>query len=131
MCRNQWFSISGERADGSEYTNWYYAGENGYVLTGGWKNINGKDYYFNTGGNISTGWLDDDKYYCGDDGARRHGWDWIQLDEDWIDDNDNVKKVCRSERGVGLVLLLAGKRQEEGKRLRLRGKPGRRNYLLL
>lgn len=116
MCRNQWFSISGERADGSEYTNWYYADENGLILTNGWKTVDGKDYYFNTGGNISTGWLDDDKYYCGDDGARRYGWSWIELDYDWIDDNDNVRRYADQNGDWGWFYFSpeSGRKRESG-----------------
>lgn len=90
MYRNCWFGIDGTRADGTTYTNWYYAGENGTIYKNGWITVDGKEYYLKSGGNMATGWLDDDKYYLGEDGAKLHGWQQIEIDDDWISDNENV-----------------------------------------
>ena len=58
-------------------------------------------YGFNSGGVMRTGWLTDSKlddngdsdnsyYYCGEDGARALGWQWLEIPENWIDDSEDV-----------------------------------------
>lgn len=90
LYQNAWFGIDGTRADGTSYTNWYHADEKGNMQKNGWHTIDGKEYYLNSGGNMATKWFDDKKYYLGEDGARRYGWQWLEIEDDWIDDNDRV-----------------------------------------
>lgn len=95
---NEWFSISGTDSRDAEYTNWYYAGSDGNVYMDGWFKIDGKHYCFNTSGVMRTGWLteeadeddeEDSYYYCGEDGARATGWQWLKIPDTWSDDDDD------------------------------------------
>ncbi len=90
LCKDSWFSIDGTRADGTEYTNWYHTDKNGNIQKNGWYSIDDKVYYLNESGNMATKWFDDKKYYLGEDGALRHGWQWLEIEDEWIDDNDRV-----------------------------------------
>ncbi|MEG1576904.1 MAG: hypothetical protein RR366_08980, partial [Clostridium sp.] len=91
---NTWFCISGVDGNRTAYTNWYYAGEDGEIVVNGWHTIDGKNYHFNAGGLMSTGWVKEgdikDIYYCGDDGARRYGWQWIEIPTVWSEDSSVV-----------------------------------------
>ena len=97
LYQDQWFVISGLDSRNSDYNNWYYAGKDGYVRMDGWFKIDGQHYCFNTSGVMRTGWLtetaddDDDEYsyyYCGKDGARVTGWQWLEIPEGWMDNSD-------------------------------------------
>lgn len=93
MPREAWFTISGTRTNGEEYTNWYYANQSGYILKDGWHTIDGKEYYMDAGGVMYTGWFtinDDEPYYCDDTGARVYGWQKLKIPESWGDDNEVV-----------------------------------------
>ena len=90
LYQDTWFGIDGTRGDGTNYTNWYHANEKGAIQKNGWFTIDGKEYHFNSGGVMTTGWYDDKKYYLGVDGAKRHGWHWLEIEDDWIDDSDHV-----------------------------------------
>lgn len=43
-----------------------------------------------------TGWNGNDDesnlYYCGEDGARVYGWQWLKIPDGWSDDNEAVSK---------------------------------------
>ena len=102
LYQNQWFVISGLDSRNSDYNNWYYAGRGGYVRMDGWYKIDGQYYCFNTSGVMRTGWLtesaddDDDEnsyYYCGQDGARVTGWQWLEIPQSWMDNSDVVDYV--------------------------------------
>lgn len=93
MPMESWFSISGVRTNGEEYTDWYYANQNGYILKDGWHTIDGKEYYMNASGVMYTGWFtinDDEPYYCDETGARVYGWQKLKIPESWSDDNEVV-----------------------------------------
>ena len=86
MKAGEWFSISGVDSNNSEYTYWYYADETGRVLRDGWHTIDGKQYYLDGSERRLTGWIDDSKFYCGEDGARLYGWQYLELKDSWKDD---------------------------------------------
>lgn len=94
LYQDRWFVMSGLDSRNSEYNNWYYAGSDGYVRSDGWYKIDGQSYCFNSSGVMRTGWLtkeadrDDDEdsyYYCGEDGARAAGWQWLKIPDSWLD----------------------------------------------
>lgn len=100
LCRNEWFVIKGLDSRDAEYHNWYYAGSDGDVYMDGWYKIGGESYCFNTSGVMRTGWFsetddeDDDEtsyYYCGEDGARVKGWQYLEIPESWAEDDDEVQ----------------------------------------
>ena len=102
LYQDQWFVISGLDSRNSDYNNWYYTGKDGYVRMDGWYKIDGQYYCFNTSGVMRTGWLtesaddDDDEnsyYYCGQDGARVTGWQWLEIPQSWMDNSDVVDYV--------------------------------------
>jgi len=77
----------------------------------GWKNINGKWYYFNNNGDMKTGWLkDNNSWYClADDGHMFTGWvcyskKWYYFNTSgvmqtgWLTQND--KKYYLDDSGV-------------------------------
>ncbi len=77
MVSNGWKQIdSGNYYYYSDYdgTRWYYFQENGKAVQDTWKKINNKWYHFDTNGAMETGWVDDNMYYCGDDGGAFIGW---------------------------------------------------------
>ncbi|MCD8370697.1 MAG: hypothetical protein LUC94_10315, partial [Clostridiales bacterium] len=85
LMENEWFSISGTSAStGADYTYWYYAAEDGRVLRDGWHTVEENQYYFNASGVMQTGWVDGSRYYCGEDGARVYGWQFVPLKESWL-----------------------------------------------
>lgn len=94
LYENEWFCLSGVDGNKTPYTRWYYAGDSGNIYQGGWYTIDNKKYRFNSGGELVTGWNGTDNesnlYYCGEDGARRYGWQWLKIPDDWADDNDVV-----------------------------------------
>ncbi|WP_027642756.1 hypothetical protein [Enterocloster clostridioformis] len=97
LYQNQWFVIRGIDSRNSDYNYWYYAGNDGYVRMDGWYKIDGQYYCFNTSGVMLTGWLtetaeddedEDSYYYCGKDGARVTGWQWLEIPQSWMDNSD-------------------------------------------
>ncbi|MCD8084404.1 MAG: hypothetical protein LUE86_13080, partial [Clostridiales bacterium] len=84
LMEKEWFSISGTASNGADYTYWYYATDEGRVLRAGWHTVEGKEYYFNASGVMQTGWVDGNRYYCGDDGARLYGWQYLPLKDSWM-----------------------------------------------
>ena len=95
--KDEWFVISGKDSRNSDYHNWYYAGSDGNVIMDKWYKIDGEYYCFNASGVMRTGWLtesaeeadeDDSYYYCGEDGARVTGWQYLEIPDNWSDDED-------------------------------------------
>ena len=68
----------GDTAD----THWYYFQDNGKIVTDRWMKINSKWYHFDPDGVMETGWVDEDMYFCGDDGAVLTGWQQLYPPED-------------------------------------------------
>lgn len=60
---------------------WYYADENGYIVTEGNINIGGQEYKLNKNGTMFTGWSNikgsQDYYYYKEDGSKALGWQLI------------------------------------------------------
>ena len=86
MQKSCWFSLDKTKADGTPYTEWYYADENGYRLNRGIYTIDGKRYFINNNGTMFTGWYTmktGDRYYCGEDGAVATGWQMLKIPVDW------------------------------------------------
>lgn len=73
MMENAWKQIQ----DSSDSA-WYYFGSNGKVYKDGWKKIDNKNYYFNSEGQMQTGWILDDMYYIGSDGIMKTGWQFLE-----------------------------------------------------
>lgn len=101
MKQCEWFVISGLDSRDSDYNYWYYAMDNGNIVMDRWYKINGKNYGFNSSGVMRTGWLTDNKldddgdsddsyYYCGEDGAKVTGWQWLEIPDNWGDDSSDV-----------------------------------------
>lgn len=53
---------------------WYYFGPTGKRLEERWQKENGKKYYLGVSGVMETGWILDNLYYTGEDGAAVTGW---------------------------------------------------------
>lgn len=96
---NAWFSVTSTPTlpSSSASTLWYYAGSDGNVIMDKWYKIDGEYYCFNASGVMRTGWLtesaeeadeDDSYYYCGEDGARVTGWQYLEIPDNWSDDED-------------------------------------------
>ncbi len=76
-------------------TGWYYFLESGKVVRDTWKKIDNKWYHFDSNGTMETGWVDENMYYCDDDGSALIGWHMLYPPEgeddygsDPFDDND-------------------------------------------
>ncbi len=76
---------SGDTSD----THWYYFQESGKIVRDKWMKISGKWYHFDSEGIMETGWVDNNMYFCGDDGAALTGWQKLVPPEDedmWMED---------------------------------------------
>lgn len=73
-----WFSIKRIDSKGNPYVTWYYANTDGTLYFDGWKEIDGKIYYFYPDANSpKKAWLtlEDKRYYLNEDGIRQDsGW---------------------------------------------------------
>lgn len=89
MPRDSWFSVSGTNSFGEDYTSWYYADGNGYMLTENTYTLDGKEYQINKNGTMFTGWKRNsvgEYTYYGEDGAKRYGWQYLPLPAGWVND---------------------------------------------
>lgn len=84
---SDWFFISGVNSVNEPYTNWYYADENGFILTDETYTINGKEYLFNAGGVMFTGFKRNSTgeytHYDETTGEKSYGWQWIHIPSGW------------------------------------------------
>ncbi|MDO4329876.1 MAG: hypothetical protein Q4C66_11150 [Lachnospiraceae bacterium] len=88
-----WFNVVTKDEEGNDVDNWYYADASGYVHRSEkskWSTINGERYYLSRSGRITTGWVDDKIAFCGDNGAALKGWQYLEIPEDWISDDDYI-----------------------------------------
>lgn len=79
-----WFKIENTNAStGAVSRSWHYAQESGALLKGGFKEIDGKSYYFdNNGYNYRNRWImpgNGDRYYVAEDG-RMYQDEWFELE---------------------------------------------------
>ncbi len=79
-----WFSITGVNGNGQKYVNWYYAESDGNVARGGFKQIDGKYYYFDGNGlSYRKRWYiapNKKLYYLDKDGIlQNNGWFKIDI----------------------------------------------------
>lgn len=108
MAENKWLQLLGDY-QGEEGTYWYYFSTSGKVVTDAWKKINDKWYHFDEYGVMETGWVDDNMYFCGDDGAAKTGWQMLYPPEgeeeeiDEFDENDGQKWYYFSASGKKYV----------------------------
>jgi len=74
MVRNQWIQISD--SDGTHYR---YFGNDGKMVKDRWLTISDKTYHFNDNGDMETGWILDNMYFCHyDDGHMLTGWQRLE-----------------------------------------------------
>ena len=73
MVTNKWMKLPVKNPNWDEQNDlvWYYFSNSGKAVTDGWSKIDGKYYFFDSEGIMQTGWVDDDTYYLGEDGAIR------------------------------------------------------------
>ncbi|MGN0404098.1 MAG: hypothetical protein ACI4F1_02635 [Bariatricus sp.] len=75
-----WFAITGENSQGVKYENWYFAGNDGTVMRGGWLQLGGNWYYFDANGlNYRKRWYvhpaTKQRFYLTEDGVLEDdGW---------------------------------------------------------
>lgn len=87
MVTDKWLKLSESYNGSTDGDRWYYFPTNGKAVMDTWRKINNKWYFFDTDGSMQTGWVDDDMYYCGEDGAAKVGWQkLIPPDSDDYDD---------------------------------------------
>lgn len=88
---------------------WFYFQDNGKAVSDAWKKINGKWYRFDTDCVMQTGWVDEDMYFCGDDGAAVTGWNRLYPpdDSDWewgpFDDDEGMRWYYFNSSGKKFV----------------------------
>lgn len=88
MVTGKWLQLDYDHNGDTDGENWYYFTENGKAATDSWKKINNKWYHFNTEGAMETGWIDDNMYYGGSDGAALIGWHKLYPPEGEEEDSD-------------------------------------------
>ena len=97
MVSGKWLRLSHNFAGETDEAEWYYFNDNGKVVSDGWKKINNRWYHFDSDGVMETGWIENDMYFAGEDGAALVGWHMLyppegQEDEsDPFDDNEGKK----------------------------------------
>ena len=82
---SQWLKLNDE-TDGEV---WYYFNNKGKAVKEAWQQINSKWYYFDYDGKMLKGWILDDMYYCGSDGAMKTGWQKLEDPDSNNTDNEN------------------------------------------
>lgn len=74
---------------------WQYKDEDGNLLTDGWWQIAGKNYYFDISGYMSTGWqyIEGKWYYLGEagNGAMSTDWDYINGKYYWFGSDGEMR----------------------------------------
>ncbi|MDO5350354.1 MAG: hypothetical protein Q4E86_10465 [Lachnospiraceae bacterium] len=98
IARNGWFSIPGQDDNGETVDNWYFADENGLVKRTSeskWRNIDGQRYFLSSSGKLQTGWVDDKRSFCNEDGVALTGWQYLEIPEDWIEDSEYLYDYVR------------------------------------
>ena len=92
---------------------YYFADENGYVMTGNrhaTQNIGGSEYRLNATGSVVTGWQRDalgDYTYFGADGAKQYGW--VEVENEWYYlDPENEGKAVRARANACVELPILG-----------------------
>ncbi len=93
MVSGKWLQLSHNFTGQTDDLEWYYFNDNGKVVADGWKKINNRWYHFDSDGVMETGWLEDDMYYAGEDGAALVGWHKLyppegQENEDPFDEDE-------------------------------------------
>lgn len=104
LVTDKWMKF--QESGSSEYK-WYYFGSSGKAIMDNWSKINNKWYYFDDNGEMQTGWVLDNMYCCGTDGAMRTGWQKLyppdgDYDPDRVtpgDDEDGKKWYYFSDSG--------------------------------
>lgn len=98
MVSGKWLQLSCNAYGDTDDSHWYYFNDSGKAVMSAWKKINNKWYHFDSDGAMETGWIEDDMYYAGDDGAALIGWHKLEppdgQEEDSKDpfDEDEGKK---------------------------------------
>ncbi len=109
MLANQWKQLDQDPYGYTGDINWFYFNDSGRALNDVWKKIDNKYYHFDEACAMETGWVDDDMYYCGEDGAAVTGWHKLYPpeddDEDFneFDDDDERKWYYFSSTGKKYV----------------------------
>lgn len=88
LVTEKWLKLP-KSSSSDEYI-WYYFGSSGKKITENWKKIDDKWYYFDTDGEMLTGWILDDMYYTGSDGVMRTGWQRLDPPDKRDDDENRV-----------------------------------------
>lgn len=91
MVTNGWQQLSVAPNGESDELHWYYFQDSGKIVKDKWMKIKDKWYHFDADGVMETGWVDEDMYYCGDDGAALTNWQRLYPPEDvdaWSDSFD-------------------------------------------
>lgn len=85
MVSGGWRQLDVSPEGNTDQTYWYYFQDNGKAVSDSWKKIGGKWYRFDSDCIMETGWVDDDMYFCGEDGAAVTGWGRLYPPEDTDD----------------------------------------------
>lgn len=88
MVTSQWLQLDSNSNGKTGEMHWYYFSESGKAVVDAWKKINNKWYHFDTDGAMETGWIEDNMYFAGDDGATLIGWHKLDPPEGQEDDTD-------------------------------------------
>ena len=74
MVSGGWRQLSVSPNGDTSDVHWYYFQDTGKAVKNKWLKLNNRWYHFNYEGIMETGWVDDNMYFCGDDGAALTGW---------------------------------------------------------
>ncbi|MEY8337843.1 cell wall-binding protein [Lachnospiraceae bacterium 62-35] len=89
MVSDKWLKIESDQDNAVDGYVWYYLGSSGKMANDAWKKIDGKWYHFDDDGEMETGWILDDMYYCGDNGVMQTGWKKLYPPDSDEYENDN------------------------------------------
>ncbi|MFR4440729.1 MAG: cell wall-binding protein [Hungatella sp.] len=108
MVEDRWIRLPGDYQGDQDYY-WYYFSSSGKVVADAWKKINDKWYHFDDTGVMETGWVDENMYFCGEDGAAKTGWQKLYPPEgeeeeyDGFDEDDGQRWYYFSASGKKYV----------------------------
>lgn len=88
MASGKWLHLSHNFMGETDEAEWYYFNDNGKVVSDGWKKINNRWYHFDSDGVMETGWIENDMYYAGEDGAALVGWHMLYPPEGQEDESN-------------------------------------------
>lgn len=107
MVMNKWLKLNINFNGSTDGDHWYYFTLDGKAVMDTWRKIDNKWYFFDSNGEMQTGWVDDDMYFCGSDGAAKIGWQKLYPPDDDDSNDDRVTPDSSGDDGKNWYYFLS------------------------